>query len=102
MHTNTVETVVCRGAPEVPEPLTVVGGRYRTRYNTWKKFVRATRPALACVRPELNIRVIFSSKLAVPHLRNSTGQKPLAQNVQPLPWGDYGCCCLDRIIKRDL
>ena len=76
-----------RGAPEVPEPLTI-GAQYLTRYNTWKKFVRATRPALVCARPKLNIRVFSSSKLVVPYLRSSTGQKPLAQNVQPLPWGD--------------
>ena len=31
--------------PEVSEPLTV-GAQYLTRYNTSKKFVRATRPAL--------------------------------------------------------
>ena len=45
-----------RGEPEVPEPLTL-GAQYITRYNTWNKFVRATRPALLCASPETNIRV---------------------------------------------
>ena len=40
-----------RGAPEVPEPL-ALGAQYFTRYNIWKKFVRATRPALACASPK--------------------------------------------------
>ena len=42
-----------RGAPEVPEPLTI-GAQYLTRYNTWKKFVRATGQALLCASPETN------------------------------------------------
>ena len=49
-----------RGAPEVPEPLTV-GAQYLTRYNTWKKFVRVTRPALVCACPKTNIQVKFPS-----------------------------------------
>ena len=36
-----------RGAPEVPEPLTV-GAQHLTRYTTGKKCVRATRPVLVC------------------------------------------------------
>ena len=39
-----------RGAPEVPEPPTL-GAQYLTRYNAWKKIVRATRPALVCASP---------------------------------------------------
>ena len=42
-----------RGAPEVPEPLTI-RARYLTRYNTSEKFVRATRPALVCASPKTN------------------------------------------------
>ena len=34
-----------RGATDLPWPLTL-GAQHLTRYNTWKKFVRATRPAL--------------------------------------------------------
>ena len=67
---RTVETHVCtnmkcmekpshsRGVPEVPEPL-LLGAQYLTRSNTWKKFVRATRPALVCARPKTNMRVKF-------------------------------------------
>ena len=35
--------------PDVPEPRTL-GAQYLTRYNTWKKSVRGTRPALSCMR----------------------------------------------------
>ena len=49
-----------RGAPEVSEPLTL-GAQYLTRYNTWKKFIRATRPALLFASPKTSIRVKFSS-----------------------------------------
>ena len=49
-----------RGAPDVPEPLTL-GAQYLTRYNAWKKFVRATRPALVCASPKTNLRVQFLS-----------------------------------------
>ena len=76
-----------RGAPEVPEPPTL-GAQYLTRYDTWKKFVRATRMALLCASPKTNKRVKVSSYLLVHHLGNSVGQKPLAKRVQPLPWGD--------------
>ena len=57
------------GAPDVPEPLTLLGARHLTRYNTSKKFVRATRPALVCASPKTNIRVKIPSLLLVPHLR---------------------------------
>ena len=36
-----------------------LGAQYRTRYNTWRKFVRATRPTLACANPKTIIRVNF-------------------------------------------
>ena len=50
-----------KGAPEVPEPLTL-GAQYLTRYNTWKKFVGATtRPALVCASPKTNVRLKVSS-----------------------------------------
>ena len=49
-----------RGAPDVPEALTL-GAQYLTRYNTWKKFVRATRPVLARASPKANICVTLSS-----------------------------------------
>ena len=49
-----------RCAPEVPEPLTI-GAQYLTRYNTWKNFVRATRPVLVCASPKTNIHETFSS-----------------------------------------
>ena len=62
--------------------------QYLTRYNTWEKFVRATRPALVRASSSANMRVTFSSKLLVPHLGNSIGQKPLVSKAQPLPWGD--------------
>ena len=59
---NTSEPSHGRGAPEVPEPLTL-GAQYVTRYNAWKKIVRAPRPALTCIcaSPKTNIRVLFSS-----------------------------------------
>ena len=50
--------VLHRGASEVPEPLTV-GAQYLTRYNTWKKFVRATRPVFVCASPKTNTRRNF-------------------------------------------
>ena len=50
------DNLQCKGAPEVPEPLTL-GVQYLTRYNTWKNFVRATRPAIVCASPIMNIRV---------------------------------------------
>ena len=78
-----------RGAPEVPEPLTL-GAHYLTRYNTWNKFLRTTRPSLTCMRSSLTEYTsnFFIQAGGSSHLRNSLGQKPLAQNVQPLPWGD--------------
>ena len=60
-----------------------------TRYDAWTKLVRATRPALVCASPTTNMRVNVSSQLLVPHLRNSIGQKHLAQKVQPLACGNY-------------
>ena len=44
------------GAPEFPEPVTL-GAQYPTRYDTWKNFVRDTRPALVCASAKTNIRV---------------------------------------------
>ena len=49
-----------RGAPDVPEPLTL-GAQYLTRYSTWKKIVRAARPAPVNARPKPNIGVRCSS-----------------------------------------
>ena len=50
-----------RGAPEIPEPLALLGVQYLTRYNVLRKFVRATRLALVCASPKTIIRVTFSS-----------------------------------------
>ena len=38
-----------RGAPDVLEPL-IFGAQKFSRYNAWKKFVRATRPTGTCMR----------------------------------------------------
>ena len=64
-----------RGAPDVPEPLTL-WAQYLARYNTGKKFVRATRPVFVCVSPKTSIIVNFSSYLVVLHLWTSIGQEP--------------------------
>ena len=46
-----------RGAPDAPEPLTLLGAtQYLTRYNTRKKFVRATPDQTLC---ELVLKVIY-------------------------------------------
>ena len=76
-----------RGAPEVPEPLTI-GAQYLTRYHNWKILFCTTRPALQCAGPRTNTRVKFSSSLRVPYLENSIAQKPLARKVESLPRGD--------------
>ena len=44
-----------RGAPEGPQPLTL-GDQYLTRYNTWEKFIRATRQVHVCTSPKTNKR----------------------------------------------
>ena len=51
---SVIEPSHSRGAPDVPQPLTL-GDQYLTRYNTLKKCVRATRPALVCASPQTNI-----------------------------------------------
>ena len=50
-----------RGAPDVPEPF-ALGAQYLTRYNTWKKSVRDTRPAIVyAIIPKTSVRVKNSS-----------------------------------------
>ena len=80
-----------RGAPEVPELLTL-GTQYLPAKNTWKKFDRASRPALVCASPKTNIRAKFSSSLVVPHFTQ------LVRNLCPTKYNPYRG--VTRISKR--
>ena len=68
-----------------------LGAQYLTRNTTFKKFVvRATQPTFLCATPKTDILAKLSYYPGVPHVRTSTAQKRLSQNVQPLPlpWDD--------------
>ena len=77
------EPSLSMGAPDVHEP-PVIGAQYLTRYNIWKNFVRATRPALVRASPKTNKRVKLSSKVVAPHLRKSLVRNLCAKTCNPL------------------
>ena len=82
-----------RGAAEFSE-LLKLGAQHLIRNMASTKFVSATHPSFLRPSPNIiettlvkNITLTGSSS----HVRSSTDQKYLSQNVQPLPWDDsYG------------
>ena len=81
-----------RGAPEVPESL-ALGAQCLTRFNILEEL--CSRPPTGTYLSALVLKRNYEynfhpNELLIPHLGNSIGQKPFAQKVQPLPWGDSG------------